>query len=230
MAFFRKLKDRLFKSSSRIDEGLEAIVEDGGAEETLPDAADRRMEDPAQAVRDVPDARQRDTASAQEAAGTPDEIPVPGDDAPLEQPVPDLPGPDPAPREVPQEPDTPDIPEPDLPDPEVPEPDLPEPDLPQPDRPETPDPMPDTPPEEVPEPPTPRPDPEPAPLPDPPESPEVPRPPEEALATGGPRAVDVAEAVAEPATAQRPGFLDRLLGRGGQRTVLRRTLDDDMLE
>ncbi|MEL7261337.1 MAG: signal recognition particle-docking protein FtsY, partial [Pseudomonadota bacterium] len=33
MAFFKKLKDRLFKSSSKIDEGLEAIVEDGGVEE-----------------------------------------------------------------------------------------------------------------------------------------------------------------------------------------------------
>ena len=30
MAFFKKLKERLFKSSSKIDEGLEAIVEDGG--------------------------------------------------------------------------------------------------------------------------------------------------------------------------------------------------------
>ncbi|MEM6941578.1 MAG: signal recognition particle-docking protein FtsY [Pseudomonadota bacterium] len=30
MAFFKKLKDRLFKSSSKIDEGLEAIVSDGG--------------------------------------------------------------------------------------------------------------------------------------------------------------------------------------------------------
>ncbi|MEL6101432.1 MAG: signal recognition particle-docking protein FtsY [Pseudomonadota bacterium] len=36
MAFFKKLKDRLFKSSSKIDEGLEAIVEEGG-EESLPD-------------------------------------------------------------------------------------------------------------------------------------------------------------------------------------------------
>ena len=33
MAFFKKLKDRLFKSSSKIDEGLEAIVEDGGVPE-----------------------------------------------------------------------------------------------------------------------------------------------------------------------------------------------------
>jgi fused signal recognition particle receptor len=30
MAFFSKLKDRLFKSSSKLDEGLEAIVRDGG--------------------------------------------------------------------------------------------------------------------------------------------------------------------------------------------------------
>ena len=35
MAFFKKLKERLFKSSSKIDEGLEAIVGDGGQEEAL---------------------------------------------------------------------------------------------------------------------------------------------------------------------------------------------------
>ena len=35
MAFFSKLKERLFKSSSKIDEGLEAIVSDGGEEETV---------------------------------------------------------------------------------------------------------------------------------------------------------------------------------------------------
>ena len=33
MAFFTKLKDRLFKSSSKLDEGLEAIVSDGGEAE-----------------------------------------------------------------------------------------------------------------------------------------------------------------------------------------------------
>ncbi len=32
MAFFSKLKDRLFKSSSKLEEGLDAIVEDGGEE------------------------------------------------------------------------------------------------------------------------------------------------------------------------------------------------------
>ena len=30
MAFFSKLKERLFKSSSKLDEGLDAIVADGG--------------------------------------------------------------------------------------------------------------------------------------------------------------------------------------------------------
>ena len=35
MAFFKKLKDRLFKSSSKIEEGLDAIIEDGGVEEDI---------------------------------------------------------------------------------------------------------------------------------------------------------------------------------------------------
>lgn len=35
MAFFKKLKDRLFKSSSKIEDGLDAIVSDGGVEEDV---------------------------------------------------------------------------------------------------------------------------------------------------------------------------------------------------
>ena len=35
MAFFRKLKDRLFKSSSKLEEGLDAIVGDGGVAEEV---------------------------------------------------------------------------------------------------------------------------------------------------------------------------------------------------
>lgn len=31
MSFFNKLKSKLFKSSSQLDQGLDAIVEDGGA-------------------------------------------------------------------------------------------------------------------------------------------------------------------------------------------------------
>ena len=33
MSFFTKLKNRLFRSSSKISEGLDAIVADGGEEE-----------------------------------------------------------------------------------------------------------------------------------------------------------------------------------------------------
>ncbi|WP_044006439.1 signal recognition particle-docking protein FtsY [Jannaschia sp. CCS1] len=32
MSFFRKMKDRMFKSSSKLDEGLDAIIEDGAAD------------------------------------------------------------------------------------------------------------------------------------------------------------------------------------------------------
>ena len=35
MGFFKKLKERLFKSSSKIDEGLDAIIEDGGEAEEI---------------------------------------------------------------------------------------------------------------------------------------------------------------------------------------------------
>ncbi|MEY8882835.1 signal recognition particle-docking protein FtsY [Donghicola sp. XS_ASV15] len=34
MAFFRKLRDRMFKSSSKLDQGLEALIEDGAEETT----------------------------------------------------------------------------------------------------------------------------------------------------------------------------------------------------
>jgi fused signal recognition particle receptor len=44
MAFFKKLKDRMFKSSSKIEAGLDAIVEDGGVEE---DAAASQVTEPA---------------------------------------------------------------------------------------------------------------------------------------------------------------------------------------
>lgn len=49
MSFFKKLKDRMFKSSSRIDEGLDAIIEDG-------------------AVRDLPPAESEDAAQSVAAA------------------------------------------------------------------------------------------------------------------------------------------------------------------
>lgn len=121
MAFFSKLKDRLFKSSSKLEQGLDAIVEDGGVEEAI---------------------------SA--------------------QPDPVIPQPEPEPQPVPELPDTPELPEPQPVDP-------------------TPAPM-------------------------PPEAPQPidPTPPAE---TGTGR-----------------GLLGRLFARPGGATVVRRTLDDDMLE
>ena len=69
MAFFKKLKDRLFKSSSKIDEGLEAIVGEGGAPDEA--AVDQVMDAPAQAVEEVPDAQtltERERTAAQDEA------------------------------------------------------------------------------------------------------------------------------------------------------------------
>lgn len=53
MAFFSKLKDKLFKSSSRLEEGLDAIVEDGG-EAAAPDPVIPRPEPEPQPVPEVP--------------------------------------------------------------------------------------------------------------------------------------------------------------------------------
>ncbi|WP_071797577.1 signal recognition particle-docking protein FtsY [Natronohydrobacter thiooxidans] len=36
MSFFKKLKERMFRSSSKLDEGLEALVDDGAAEDPAP--------------------------------------------------------------------------------------------------------------------------------------------------------------------------------------------------
>jgi fused signal recognition particle receptor len=60
LAFFKKLKSKLFKSSSKIDEGLEAIVEEGGAVET-PETidevpVDQVMDTPLAATKALPEA------------------------------------------------------------------------------------------------------------------------------------------------------------------------------
>ena len=155
MSFFSKLKDRMFKSSSRLEEGLEAIVEEGGEEEP--------------------------------AEPTPEEVPQP---APEPGPEPEpRPEPEPGPEPVPEE-----LPEP-VPGPE-PVPEAPAP---------APEEIPARPPSETP------PATDPAPVPGPLEIP--PSPPVERSAGAG-----------------RPGFLGRVLGRRDKGTVIRRTLDDDMLE
>jgi fused signal recognition particle receptor len=163
MAFFSKLKERLFKSSSKIEEGLDAIVAAGGV---------------------------------REAADPPDVPPAPVPD-PVREPEP---VPEPAPEPPPAPPRR---------DPEVPP--APAPDLPPPTEPPT---IPDLPPEG----------------PEPPPS-EVPQWDEPAW-DPGPSEVPPAMAAREttPAPAARTGFLGRLFGRGEQKTVVRRELDDAMLE
>ncbi|MBM1813730.1 signal recognition particle-docking protein FtsY [Pseudosulfitobacter pseudonitzschiae] len=203
MAFFKKLKDRMFKSSSKIDEGLEAIVEDGG-----------------------------------EVSAAEPELPQPSDPTPAPEPAP-TPEPEQVPAPAPEE-----VPEPDLPSDPIPAPDpapTPEPTpipAPQPDLP--PEPTPEIP--QTPEPqPTPEPDPVPAPEPDLPPSP-----------TPGPgpatMAVDTLMETPAAATAELPraadpgqheadnrpasgGLLNRLFKRSpAAQPVVRRVLDDDMLE
>ncbi len=150
MAFFKKLKDRLFKSSSKLEEGLDAIVQDGGVEESaapIP-APPPVAHDPApQAAPPVIE----DTAPSMPV----DSGPVPSGEAPEAPPV--EPEPPVAPGAAPPPPDLP------APTPQV------------------------------------------APTPPP---------------------------VVPPTSSQgnRPGILGRLLGRGEAQTVVRRVLDDDMLE
>ncbi|MEL6642185.1 MAG: signal recognition particle-docking protein FtsY, partial [Pseudomonadota bacterium] len=64
MSFFKKLRDRMFKSSSKIDEGLDAIVSDGGEEEVVEAGA---TEEAADQVRAAEDARQEAERQAEDA-------------------------------------------------------------------------------------------------------------------------------------------------------------------
>ncbi len=85
MSFFKKLKDRLFKSSSRLDEGLEAIVGAGTAEDGAPPPA----------ASDQPAAQAAGIAGSQpEPEPEPEPVPAP---APEPAPPPAAPPPDPAP-------------------------------------------------------------------------------------------------------------------------------------
>lgn len=185
MAFFRKLKDRLFKSSSKLEEGLDAIVAEGGEEEAVAAAPEPREVPP-------------------EPAPAPEPEP-----APLPEPEPE---PEPAPEPVPE-----------------PEP------VPLPEPPDAPERAPEIPPAPEPEPPR---------APEPPQVPEPPReapsaPPaevpqwDEPAPDWGPSEIPqelAATVAADPAPAARPGFMGRLFGRSETRTVVRRELDDDMLE
>lgn len=65
MAFFSKLKERLFKSSSKLEEGLEAIVEDGRGQDGTPPVPPLPSEVPAPAPQESP------------VAPSPQEVPQP---------------------------------------------------------------------------------------------------------------------------------------------------------
>ncbi|MEM9032455.1 MAG: signal recognition particle-docking protein FtsY [Pseudomonadota bacterium] len=85
MAFLSKLKERLFKSSSKLEEGLDAIVADGGEVEHMSSASPRDEPIPEEPRRDPPEGR----PAAQEHAHNPVPDPTaPGSKAPeLNQPT-----------------------------------------------------------------------------------------------------------------------------------------------
>ena len=76
MSFFKKLKNKLFKSSSKIDEGLDAIVSDGGVAEDLVEdtaaqevaEAEARAAQEAEAARVAEEEAERAAAAAAEEA------------------------------------------------------------------------------------------------------------------------------------------------------------------
>ncbi len=98
MSFFRKLKDRLLKSSSRIDDGLEAIVAEG-AGGTSPDPEPR----PAPAPTPEPMPEPMPVPQPAEPAPSPEPAPLPAPEpAPAPEPLPEvIPGPDEEPAPAP---------------------------------------------------------------------------------------------------------------------------------
>ena len=194
MSFFGKLKSKLFKSSSKLEEGLDAIVQEGGSEDAPEPSAPEPAAPPAP------------TPSAPEP--TPSAPPAPADVPPPPAETPERPSetppvaPDEAPSEAPEEAPAPVDPTPSpLPDPA-----------------ETPEPGPDV---------TPPADPIPAP---PSEIPSA--PPLEMPAPLDPTPVaPPQETPTQTPSSARPGLLGRLFGRETPSApVVRRVLDDDMLE
>ncbi|MCR8725323.1 signal recognition particle-docking protein FtsY [Frigidibacter sp. ROC022] len=98
MAFFSKLKERLFKSSAKLEEGLEAIVSDGGSAEAEAEAqAEARVDSPPDAPEAQPEVREEvsppaapDDAPADQAAEPrPESRPPPAAEAPPARPAAD---------------------------------------------------------------------------------------------------------------------------------------------
>ncbi|TDL79832.1 signal recognition particle-docking protein FtsY [Palleronia sediminis] len=80
MSFFNKLKSKLFKSSSRLDEGLDALVEEGG-EVAAPDAPSERPE-PAPAPPPEPEPAPTPEPEPEPPAATAGPAPIPVPEAP----------------------------------------------------------------------------------------------------------------------------------------------------
>lgn len=96
MAFFSKLKDKLFRSSSKLEDGLDAIVEDGGQEVAAEVASPEPIIEPyvAPVVDTMP-----------EPEPSPEAIPVPAsepDPAPVLEPTVAVPETEPEPASVPE--------------------------------------------------------------------------------------------------------------------------------
>ncbi|UYV38456.1 signal recognition particle-docking protein FtsY [Rhodobacteraceae bacterium D3-12] len=245
MSFFKKLKSKLFKSSSKLEEGLDAIIEDGGVEEEVevtqtapePDPVPEPTPEPELAPEPEPTPEPTpEPAPEPQPEPTPAPAPEPEPEpTPAPQPEPE-PQPEPAPPEVPEPapepepvPETEPVPEPaPTPDPE-PEP------APNPEPIPTPEPKPAPPPVEAPQPVDPMPAPSPAEVPD--VAPvEAPLPGDPAKA---PTPIEIPDTIASDLTsaaadtsaseAAKPGLLGRLFKRE-KKTVTRRVLDDDMLE
>jgi fused signal recognition particle receptor len=99
MAFFKKLKDRLFKSSSKIEDGLDAIVEEGGEEEPVESPEETPKPDPTPEPKPTPEPEPEPDPEP-EPEPEPDPAPEP-EPVPVPKPEPD---PTPAPQEVPPAP------------------------------------------------------------------------------------------------------------------------------
>jgi fused signal recognition particle receptor len=102
MAFFSKLKERLFKSSSKIEEGLDAIVADGGVREAAdpPDVPPVPEPEPVREPEPIP---QLPPETPEPPRPQPDIPPAPQPDLP---PVPEPPAFPDLPNEVPEPPPT----------------------------------------------------------------------------------------------------------------------------
>lgn len=219
MAFFKKLKSKLFKSSSKLEEGLDAIVGDGGSEEAI-----------------VTDTAQTSAAPDPTAPPPPDTVPTP-EPSPARPSEPDV-TPTPEPEQIPDPaPDVTPTPEPTpVPDPAPDTHPTPDPDpTPEPDTIPLPDPTPARPPEPGPDitpPRDPAPEAPPIEAPPPPPSPAMPETPIKPALPGDSALVEppTDTPAAPAAAAAKPSLLGRLLGRGDKATVMRRALDDDMLE